>query len=117
MRRKNRKARKYAKGMRKDMPVAEVILWQYLRRKLMRGYAFRRQHPIGPFITDFACINANLIVEIDGGTHGEQDERDYDKRRTHYLEQQGWTVIRFENEDIYEGLPDVLDTIDRYLPE
>ncbi len=83
----------------------------------MRGYAFRRQHPVGPFITDFACIMAKLIVEIDGGTHGEQDERDYDKRRTLYLEKQGWTVIRFVNEDIYAGLPDVLDTIDRYLPE
>ncbi|MEN6436623.1 MAG: DUF559 domain-containing protein [Anaerolineaceae bacterium] len=60
---------------------------------------FKRQFPIGNYITDFYCIEEKLVVEIDGGSHLEQEE--YDQRRTRWLEEQGFHVIRFSNEMIY----------------
>lgn len=115
MRRKDKKERQYARHNRKNMPTAEVILWEKLRRKQVGGVSFRRQHPIKPYIVDFACLSKKLIIEVDGDTHSDDDERQYDERRTAYLEQQGWAVIRFWNDDIYRHLDDVLETIVRHL--
>jgi very-short-patch-repair endonuclease len=90
----------YAKKLRQAMTDAEVILWRHLRRDEMHGLRFRRQHPIGPFIADFACVPAKLIVEVDGATHGSDAEVAYDKRRTVFLEKRGWRVIRVDNFDV-----------------
>jgi very-short-patch-repair endonuclease len=103
--------RKFAKQLRKELTDAETILWSFLRRARKQGFHFRKQHPIGPFIADFACARPMLTVEVDGATHGSDDEVAYDKRRTAYLKAHGWHEIRVTNHDIYRNLDNVLEFI------
>ncbi|NNE57001.1 MAG: endonuclease domain-containing protein [Hellea sp.] len=105
-----------AKILRQDMTKAERYLWNALRGKRLDGFKFRRQHPVEPYITDFACVKHRLIIEIDGATHGTDDEQRYDAKRTRYLNRKGWKVIRFWNIDIFENIGTVLDEILRNLP-
>ena len=98
------------------MTNAEVILWSRLRRKSFAGLRFRRQHPIGPFVADFACVAAHAVIEVDGGTHGTDEEVDYDRRRDALLRAEGWHVLRIRNEDIYRRLDDVMEGIGNWLP-
>jgi very-short-patch-repair endonuclease len=100
-----------AKVMRQDMTNAEVILWSRLRRGQVHGLKFRRQHPIGPFIADFACWEARLMVEVDGPSHVGDEAKIKDEKRTAFLHQQGWDVIRVWNNDIYNNLSGVMDAI------
>lgn len=72
-----------ARELRKNMTDAERIIWYYLRDRRLSGWKFRRQHPIGPFIVDFICIEKKLIVEVDGGQHNLNSEIDI--KRTEYL--------------------------------
>lgn len=104
-----------ARALRQSMTKAEVILWVNIRKRAMNGARFRRQHPIGPFIADFTCPAARLVVEVDGATHSTPEELAYDARRTKYLEQQGWTVIRVTNSEIYENMDGVWRTISAQL--
>ena len=110
------RSRQRSREMRQDMTEAETILWSKLQRKQLYGYRFQRQQPIGPFFGDFACRSARLVIEVDGATHSTQKERDYDALRERYLEEAGWTVIRFWNAEIYENLNGVLDSILQRLP-
>jgi very-short-patch-repair endonuclease len=98
------------------MTKAEIILWSRLRRSRDVGARFRRQHPIGPFIADFASIDARLVVEIDGATHSTDAERAYDQRRENYLKARGWRVLRVTNLDVYENLDAVLQAILDAIP-
>jgi len=100
---------KKARALRKAMPKSEVILWSHLRRQQLGGYRFRRQGPIGPFIADFACVDLKLVVEVDGATHSAEAEIAYDRRRTMFLEEEGWHVWRVWNNEIYENLEGVLE--------
>ena len=100
-----------ARALRRSMTKAEVILWVNIRKRALDGARFRRQHPIGPYIADFACAAAKLVVEVDGATHSTPEELAYDAQRTKYLEQHGWTVIRVNNSDIYENMDGVWRTI------
>ncbi len=97
--------------MRGALTDAETIVWSRLKGRGLNGWRFRRQHPVGPFIADFACARASLIIEIDGATHSSPEERAYDANRTRYLEEKGWRVIRVTNADVYENLNGVLNTI------
>ncbi len=105
MREDESKSRAFARDLRKNMTRAEVILWSMLRRK-ETGWRFRRQHPIGPYIADFACVAAKLVVEIDGVTHGSA-AKPHDDARTRYLERAGWRVLRVGNTDVYRELEGV----------
>ena len=107
--------RAYGRELRKSPTVAEEKLWPHLRRKQLGGYRFRRQHPVGPYIADFACVAQKLIVEIDGATHGDPDEIRYDEKRTAYLKSKGFRVARYGNEEIYKNMDEVLDDIYAYL--
>lgn len=104
-----------ARSLRRRMTRAEVILWQSLRRGQLDGHHFRRQVPIGPYIADFACAKAKLIVEVDGATHAEDHELDYDARRTAFLATQGWSLVRVNNLEVYENLSGVLEGISMEL--
>nr|WP_166931813.1 endonuclease domain-containing protein [Rhizomicrobium electricum] len=101
--------------MRKQLTHAEIILWSRLRRGEQGGFRFRKQHPIGPYIADFACSAAKLIVEVDGETHGSDEEIRHDQRRDAYMRTLGWRVFRVTNEDVYKRLDVVLDGIARIL--
>ena len=98
------------------MTDAETILWSRLCRGQVGGWKFRRQHPIGPYIADFACLDGGLIVEVDGATHSTPRELAHDRKRTAFLNAKGFDVFRAWNLDIYENLEGVLDGIVAALP-
>jgi len=97
------------------MPRSEALLWSYIRKRALSGAKFRRQHPVGPYIADFACIAAKLIVEVDGATHSTPKELAHDDRRAKYLEGKGWTVYRVNNSDIHENMDGVWRGIEAQL--
>jgi very-short-patch-repair endonuclease len=98
------------------MTEAEVMLWSRLRLKEMYGAHFRRQHPIGPYIADFACVPLRLVLEVDGSTHYSDEGIAHDRRRDAYMTQRGWTVIRVTNEDVYRNLDGVFEMILSHAP-
>jgi very-short-patch-repair endonuclease len=105
----------FAKKLRQQSTDAERLLWKYLRAHRMAGYKFKRQVVIEPYIVDFVCLEARLIVEADGGQHLEQTEGD--SRRTVFLESLGYKVIRFWNHEILGDTLTVLEQIHSYLIE
>ena len=98
------------------MTKAETVLWTIIKGRARGGWKFRRQHPVGHYVVDFACLEAGLIIEVDGATHAEDQEIDRDDRRTAFLEAQGFTVLRVTNIGIYEDLDGVARMIDAALP-
>ena len=88
-----------ARGLRASAPDAERAIWQRLRDRRLDGYEFRRQHPIGRYFADFVCIEAKLIVELDGGQHFEPDAMQSDARRTADLNALGFQVLRFNDRE------------------
>lgn len=103
-----------ARELRQPQTPAEATLWRNLRNRNLL-YKFRRQHPIDRFIIDFYCAEAKLCIEIDGGTHFESEQTTYDALRTEYLEQLGYKVIRFTNEEVRYHLQAVADEIVRQV--
>jgi len=85
-------ARKFAKSLRREMTDGERLLWQRLRGESL-GFKFRRQHPLGPYVADFACLAPKLIVEIDGSQH--LDQPAYDAKRDVFFRRHGFDVMRF----------------------
>jgi very-short-patch-repair endonuclease len=104
----------HARELRKNLTDAEARLWVRLRRRQLDGFRFRRQQPIGPYIVDFFCPAAKLIIEVDGGQHATDQQRD--DQRTRWLEARGYRVIRFWNNDVLENTEGVLQTIQQALP-
>ena len=88
-----------ARDLRRRQTPAEAALWSRLQRQQL-GVTFRRQHVIGPFVVDFCCLTARLVVELDGSIHDLEDVREQDAWRTEYLEERGLTVLRFANDDV-----------------
>src|SRR5712691_8105823 len=107
-------ANENARRLRRDSTDAERRLWVVLRDRRLAGYRFRRQHPIGDFIVDFACTKHSLIIEADGGQHADNEA---DQRRTAFLQGDGWRVIRFWNNDVLANTEGVVETILRALSE
>jgi very-short-patch-repair endonuclease len=105
----------FARANRKAMTEAEKVLWEALRGRRWKGHKFRRQHPIGNFIADFFCFEADLMVEVDGEYHLNEDQQIYDENRTFVLTEEGLTVIRFTNKEVMEKLDFVLHEIETQL--
>ena len=99
--------RKRAKLMRRAMTDAELKLWNELRAHRLMGLSFRRQFPIGPYIADFACPNKRIVVELDGSQHADETLAAADAARTVWLKGEGWTVLRFGNDDVLRDLENV----------
>jgi len=99
-----------AREMRHPQTPAEATLWCALRNR-RTGFKFRRQHPIYRFIIDFYCAKAKLLIEIDGESHLEPSQKEYDKARTEYLEELGYKVIRFTNNDVRYNINAVANKI------
>ena len=99
-----------AKRMRKEPTEAEAALWELLRDKKL-GDKFRRQHLIDDFIVDFVCLSKNLVIEVDGGYHNDPTQKEYDQQRTLYLNEKGFKVIRFTNEEVLGNTEAVLTKI------
>ncbi|MCG3205999.1 MAG: hypothetical protein KCHDKBKB_02725 [Elusimicrobia bacterium] len=103
----------YARQLRQFPSKAQQVLWFYLRRKQFKNSKFRREHPLGPYIVDFVCIQKKLIIEIDGGQHATQVQ--YDHNRTQWLQSQGYKVIRFWNNEVLVNTEEVLNIILKHL--
>lgn len=103
-----------ARGMRREMTEAERLLWDRLRSGRLGGAKFRRQMWLCGYIADFACPEAKLVVEADGGQHA--DEQEYDEHRTETFIREGYRVVRFWNNDILSNPEGVLETISTALP-
>jgi very-short-patch-repair endonuclease len=98
-----------ARELRREMTPAERRLWTHLRARGLGGFKFKRQEWIGPFIADFYCWEAKLIVEVDGTQHADSEE--YDCARTIYLKREGFRVVRFWNSQVTDELDGVLTAI------
>ncbi|HKU95841.1 MAG TPA: endonuclease domain-containing protein [Vineibacter sp.] len=103
-----------ARRLRQDSTDAERKLWRLIRSRAA-GHKFRRQHPIGPYFADFACVGRKLVIELDGGQHDAQ--RDYDERRTADLAAAGWRVLRFWNNEVLTNVDGVWRRIVAALEE
>jgi very-short-patch-repair endonuclease len=101
------KNRRNAKSMRRIMTDAELKLWNELRAHRLMGLAFRRQFPNAGYIVDFACLSKRLNVEVDGSQHAEDTQLAIDEQRRRRLESDGWTVLRFWNDDILRDIDNV----------
>ncbi len=96
----------FAKRMRREQTEPEIRLWLELRAQRFQGIKFRRQKVIGRYIADFASREPMIVIEVDGDTHGSQE--DYDRVRTAFFEEQGYSVIRFTNSDVMTNMEGVL---------
>ncbi len=105
-----------ARELRRDATDAEKLLWHLLRNRQLMGHKFRRQHPIGSYILDFYCHEANLAIELDGGQHAEEKQAQYDLERTSNLEAEGIRVLRFWNHQTLTETEAVLEMILDALP-
>jgi len=110
-------ATRRARELRRLSPAAERILWSRLKNRALLGVKFVRSEPIGPYFADFACRSTKLVIEIDGATHSTDEEIAHDRRRTAFLVTEGYRVVRFTNEQVYENVDAVLEAIAHALAE
>ncbi len=96
-----------ARRLRKDMSLPEVLLWQALRKR-PGGFKFRRQHPAGLYVLDFACVKARTAVEVDGSAHGLGKAPAHDEVRDEWLQNQGYSVVRVSAADVLKNLEGVV---------
>lgn len=108
-----------AQRLRTNTTLAERRLWGKLSRE-QTGHRFRRQHPINHYIVDFVCLKQNLVIELDGGQHNDEEHQSYDEERTALLNQLGYHVLRFWNHEVLENLDGVyaviIDTLNHADP-
>jgi very-short-patch-repair endonuclease len=105
------RSRVRVKALRGDLTKGEALLWLSLRAGRRRGVRFRRQHPIGPFIADFACLGASLVVEIDGASHDFPDRSLRDARKAAFVAAKGFRILRLREEDVLADLDGALRAI------
>ena len=102
-----------ARSLRQNMTDAERKLWQILRYRQIANHKFRRQLPIGRFIVDFACLEAKLIIEADGGQHDLTSVAE--RERTQFLENQDYRILRFWNNEVFDNLDGIYRVIETAL--
>ena len=114
----NRRSNKnFRKELRNSLTAAEAVLWQNLKGRQLLGKKFRRQIGIGRYIVDFYCPESGLVIELDGDRHFSITIDEYEAERTKYLEEEGLRIIRFENNELYDNLEGVLETIKEALKD
>jgi very-short-patch-repair endonuclease len=109
------KLKPVARVMRHKPTEAEDVLWQRLRRDQIAGFHFRRQHAIDRYVVDFYCAQARLIIEVDGSIHAESVEQD--AARQEFLENLGFRMIRFTNDQVLTDIDDVVEQIRKFVME
>jgi very-short-patch-repair endonuclease len=105
------KFKQYRKDLRNNSTSAEATLWEIIKNKQLDGKKFRRQHGIENYIVDFYCSSEKLIIELDGQTHGDYAQIEKDEIRDKFFNDNGYTVLRFENRFIFQDPEFVIDEI------
>ncbi|MEQ8477476.1 DUF559 domain-containing protein [Fulvivirga sp.] len=109
----NKRLSSSARELRRNMTKAEACLWKYvLRAGSMKGFTFRRQRPVLQYIADFMCKELELIIEVDGITHSYEEVAENDKVRQKALEDAGFTIIRYSDEEVLKHINSVRDAIE-----
>lgn len=103
--------KKLRKLLRNNATPAERVLWRHLSNSKFQGCKFRRQQGIGRYVVDFYCPRLHLAVEIDGDTHSTPEAKRYDEERTAWLDAHYVHVVRFMNQDVFENIEGVLETL------
>ena len=101
------------RNLRRNQTEAERTLWGKLRNKNFLGMKFFRQYSVGHYIVDFYCSKYKLVIELDGGQHAEDENKEYDQVRTDYLKSMGIEVMRFWNNDVIQSVEEVLGEIEK----
>ena len=104
---------KRSRELRTRQTKPQSLIWTVLRAKRLAGLKFRRQHPIGPYFADFACVEKRIVIELDGGYHDFQYEKD--RQRQRFLDTEGWQVLRFGNDDVLADVEAVAISIARQI--
>jgi very-short-patch-repair endonuclease len=107
----------FAVHLREEATDAERKLWSILRSHQIAGLRFRRQQPIGPYIVDFYCSAAKLIIELDGDQHGADRNALYDEARTQWLRARGYSVLRFPNRTVFQESQEIVAAVAHVLAE
>ena len=102
-----------ARKLRRTQTPAEKLFWQVIKNRQVANLKFKRQHPVGPFIVDFYCHEASLIIEVDGDVHDVEEIKIYDKQREAYLKNKGYSILRFTNEEVVAELDRVVREIEK----
>jgi very-short-patch-repair endonuclease len=108
----NRKLKQPSRKLRKNMTAAEIFLWSKIKRKQIKGCWFYSQKPVGEYIADFYCPRAKLVIEVDGGQHYYQENKEYDKVRNQYMLSLGLKVLRFTNTEVLTNIDGVIEVIE-----
>lgn len=112
----NKTLQPYANRLRKEMTKAEACLWKYvLKARQLKGFQFRRQRPVLNYIADFMCKELMLIIEVDGITHHDEEAMKKDEIRQMTLEAQGFTVLRFSDEEILNRIEAVCHYLEYWI--
>ena len=108
-------ANEFARRLRRGQTETEKEFWSKVRNRAFGDHKFRRQHPIGRFIADFVCLDAKLVIELDGGQHLQQQEKD--AARTAWLDREGYMVLRFWDNQVFKEWEGVAETVWRALTD
>lgn len=111
----NPKLKERSRELRNNSTLAEVLLWENLKSRKLRGYQFARQKPIGNYIVDFFCHDLAFVIEIDGSSHEERQEQD--DVRQDYLESLGLKVVRFLDKDVKSNIQGVVGQLELVIAE
>lgn len=110
----NKNLKAFSRKLRNHSTLGEILLWKQLRAGQVSGYTFNRQKPLGNYIVDFYCKPLNLVIEVDGGYHFEEEQKILDTERQSILEDMGLNFLRFHNEEIRKDMDRVLEKIKAY---
>ena len=105
----------YARQNRQKQTKPEKLLWNRIRNRQLKGYKFRRQHPISNFIADFYCHERLLAIETDGNYHNQEEQSDYDSGRTFEINELGIRILRFTNQEVEQDIERVLKVVKKFL--
>ncbi len=111
----NNDLKQFSRNLRNNSTYAEVLLWQQIKGRKIRGYQFARQKPIGKYVADFYCSKLKFVIEIDGISHIGKEEKD--KVRQDYLESIGLNVIRFSDDEVKTNMTGVIDVLNKWIIE
>ena len=111
----DKRLKKFARHLRNDSTLGEVLLWQQLKRRKLMGYRFLRQKPIGWYIADFYCYKLKLVIEVDGYSHLLANNQKRDKIKDRYLQSIGLTVVRIQDNDVKFHMSSVIERLTKWI--